>query len=76
MWELRIGELVGRRGAVSRELVARKRMADGRLGAATISVVLPWKSDAPVREQEERCRDLFVRWVKEIAAQDELPIRR
>lgn len=78
MWEITVGQGAGQRGPISRDFIARKRLPDGRLSSATLTATLPWNEgpNVDVREQEDRCRDLFWRFAKEIAAQADFPIRR
>ncbi|MEA2875245.1 MAG: hypothetical protein QOF14_441 [Hyphomicrobiales bacterium] len=70
LWEVRPAPLVGGR-TERRDFEVRKR------GIATKFIVtLPWNERRPGREQEEYCRDVIFRLIREIAAQETLSIRR
>jgi hypothetical protein len=69
-WEVRPAPLLGGR-AIRRDFEIVKR------GVATKFIVaLPWNERRAGFEQEEHCRDVIFRLVREVAAQETLPIRR
>jgi hypothetical protein len=69
-WELRPAPLVGGR-TVRRDFEITKR------GTATkFTVTFPWKEQRDERGQEEHCRDVIFRLIRNIAAQQTLPIKR
>jgi len=70
LWDVRPAPLVGGR-TERRDFEVRKR------GIATRFIVaLPWNERRADAEQVEHCRDTIFQLIREIAAQESLPIRR
>jgi hypothetical protein len=70
LWEIRPAPLVGGRAQ-------RRDFEITRRGIATKFIVsFPWNERRDNREQEEHCRDVIFRLIREVAAQPTLPIRR
>lgn len=73
MWEVRVGQFVGGNNE-RRDFEVQSR--GGKLSSVQITGTLPWRRGVDERDEERRCVDLLLEAVREIAAQDELPIRR
>jgi hypothetical protein len=71
LWEVRPARLVGSSGTLQRDFDVVKRQT-----ATKIRVTVPWNDRSAPREQEERCRDAIFQLIREIAAQEILPLRR
>jgi hypothetical protein len=70
LWEVRPAPLVGGR-------TERRDFEVAKRGVATKFIVnLSWNDRRVGREQEEHCRDVIFRLIREVAAQQTLPIRR
>jgi len=77
-WEVRVRGPVsgGSRGRAQRDFIATKR-GSREFAGVTIIAVLPWReSERDERAQEQRCVELFLRCAKDMARQDQLPLRR
>jgi hypothetical protein len=69
-WEVRPGGFVGSKSE-------RRDFEVLKPGRATRFIVaLSWNERQPQQELEERCAGLILRMMREIAAQETLPIRR
>jgi hypothetical protein len=75
MWEVRVGQPVTKGGRECRDVIARMRGKPGYSSIEIIGVIPEGRGLSP-RDQEQQCVDIFQRCVREIAAQQELPIRR
>jgi hypothetical protein len=71
LWEVRPAQLVGSSGTLQRDFDVVKLRT-----ATKIRVTVPWNDRSETREQEERCRDAIFQLIREIAAQEILPLRR
>jgi len=70
MWFVQVGQPVGG-NTYKRDFIIRSRENSVRF-----TVTLRWSDRYPHREQEERAAALILKCVREIAVQDDLPIRR
>lgn len=75
MWEVRVRQDVGSRAGHLRdfELIDRNRPDAARV---RFIVTVPWNDRRPEREQTDEWVAKLHQWVREIAAQEELPVRR